>query len=574
MNPKLKKILTNVRVIIALFAVIAAIFAINPNPYANGVAIRSVELDSAASLAGIESPDPTSTPTSRERIIQMNNIYMNDISDYYEFIENIGLNQTIFVKTNKDLYRLTTLPEINIITLNEQELKTVQEIVQEEVKIDNTINITETLVNKTILVNKTVEEVIGIADIGLSVYNAPKSNIKKGIDIEGGTRVLLSPDKKLDDSDVETLIDDMENRLNVYGLSDLVIREANDLSDNQYILVEIPGANEQDVKELLSQQGKLEGSIGDHVIFNSSKDIFVCKSADCSGIDPQKGCYQIEGSRWQCVFAFQLSLKPEIAQRQAEATANLPTVVKNKESYLSEPLTLRIDGKIDREINIGESLRGQLITEVTVSGPGEGSTEQEAFYNTLENMNKLQTILKTGKLPVNLIVTKTDNISPLLGEEFIRSAMIMGIVALLSIGIFIFLRYRKLSIALPMIATSIIEVIILLGIAAIFREYMTIDLAAIAGILIAVGSGVDHLIIISDETLSGEMELSSWKGRIKNAFYIIIATFFTTVLAMVPLIWAGVGLLKGFAIMTILGVSIGVFIARPAYAAVIEILLK
>jgi len=32
--------------------------------------------------------------------------------------------------------------------------------------------------------------------------------------------------------------------------------------------------------------------------------------------------------------------------------------------------------------------------------------------------------------------------------------------------------------------------------------------------------------------------------------------------------------LKGFAIVTILGVSIGVFITRPAYAKIIEVLLK
>jgi len=43
---------------------------------------------------------------------------------------------------------------------------------------------------------------------------------------------------------------------------------------------------------------------------------------------------------------------------------------------------------------------------------------------------------------------------------------------------------------------------------------------------------------------------------------------------MVPLIFAGAGLLKGFAIITIIGVSIAVFITRPAYANVIEILLK
>jgi preprotein translocase subunit SecD len=44
--------------------------------------------------------------------------------------------------------------------------------------------------------------------------------------------------------------------------------------------------------------------------------------------------------------------------------------------------------------------------------------------------------------------------------------------------------------------------------------------------------------------------------------------------AMIPLMSAGAGLLKGFAITTLIGITIGVFITRPAYANVIEILLK
>ena len=42
----------------------------------------------------------------------------------------------------------------------------------------------------------------------------------------------------------------------------------------------------------------------------------------------------------------------------------------------------------------------------------------------------------------------------------------------------------------------------------------------------------------------------------------------------VPLMFAGAGLLKGFALTTILGVSVGVFITRPAYAAIVELLIK
>jgi preprotein translocase subunit SecD len=67
---------------------------------------------------------------------------------------------------------------------------------------------------------------------------------------------------------------------------------------------------------------------------------------------------------------------------------------------------------------------------------------------------------------------------------------------------------------------------------------------------------------------------ANWKDRIKNAFFIIMASYFTMVVAMIPLLSAGAGLLKGFAITTILGVSIGVFITRPAFAVIAETLLR
>ena len=82
-------------------------------------------------------------------------------------------------------------------------------------------------------------------------------------------------------------------------------------------------------------------------------------------------------------------------------------------------------------------------------------------------------------------------------------------------------------------------------------------------------------IVMIDEALSKKsQEIYNWKQRIKNAFIIIMAAYFTTVVAMVPLLFAGAGLLKGFAFTSIAGISIGVFITRPAFAAFIEELLK
>lgn len=572
MKHKVKKIFKNLRVIITLIAIVLAIVAIHPST-ADGVTIRSVKVNSSASIAGIISPKPTAPPTSKERILSLNNVPINDISDYYDFVKDLQPNRTVQIKTNKKFYRLTTKPKLNITILSELEPKTIQETIQVNETINGTITLVNKTINKTILVNKTTREVIGTEDMGLSVYNAPTTNLRKGLDLQGGTRVLLTPEEQIDKDSMDILLENMKYRLNIFGLSDVVVRDASDLSGNQYILVEIAGANEEEVKELMAKQGKFEAKISNQTVFKGGQDItHVCRSADCSGIDPNQACAP-SGDTWLCRFRFSIALSPEAAKKQAELTSNLEVISENNNEYLSEKLQLYLDNALVDELNIGSDLKGRAITDIQISGVGTGRTQQEGVFNALANMKRLQTILITGSLPIKLNIVKTDNISPTLGEEFIRSAILIGLLAILAVFIVILLRYRKFKIAIPIVITSLIEVTLLLGVAAIIG--WNLDLAAIAGIIIVVGTSIDHQIIITDETLRKETtHVYNWKKRIKNAFFIIMGAYFTTVVAMLPLMSAGAGLLKGFAITTIIGVSIGVFITRPAYAAVVEILLK
>lgn len=122
-----------------------------------------------------------------------------------------------------------------------------------------------------------------------------------------------------------------------------------------------------------------------------------------------------------------------------------------------------------------------------------------------------------------------------------------------------------------MALTLISEIVLLLGFAALVG--WNLDLAAIAGIIITIGTGVDHLVVITDETLAGGKTTSDWKQSIKNAMFIVIGAYLVDVAGMIPLWFAGAGLLKGFAFTTIAGLSFGVLIARPAYAAIIEKIL-
>jgi preprotein translocase subunit SecD len=108
-----------------------------------------------------------------------------------------------------------------------------------------------------------------------------------------------------------------------------------------------------------------------------------------------------------------------------------------------------------------------------------------------------------------------------------------------------------------------------------------IDLATIAGILAAIGTGVDHEVIITDELLKGtkEEEASSsgqsLTAKVKSAFFIIFAAVATVFVTMLPIIFFNVGLSKlvGFAITVMFGAVLGVFVTRPAFAEVAKVVV-
>jgi preprotein translocase subunit SecD len=216
---------------------------------------------------------------------------------------------------------------------------------------------------------------------------------------------------------------------------------------------------------------------------------------------------------------------------------------------------------------ISEGLKGRVETQISISGSGEGETQEDAYNDAKEEMKRLQTILMTGSLPYKLEIVKLDTISPTLGKEFMGSILLAGLVAILVVALVIFFRYKSWKSSLALIATTVSEVVLILGIAAFIK--WNLDLPGIAGILATIGTGIDDLVILLDESTSSK--IISLKERIKRAFSIILGAYFTTFVSMLPLIWAGAGLLKGFAITTIIGISVGVLITRPAFSDFVKL---
>ena len=511
----MKNLLKKPRIWILVFFIFVSLLAINPQFNRSGVVIKNVELNSTAYLAGIENPPRGSSLTSLEVVKSVDNLEVENLGDYVSILSYIDEGEGFSLETNKGVYYL----------------------VKEE-------------------------------DFGLTVDEVPFSNIRKGLDLEGGTRVLLEPVEDITDVERDNLVAVLENRLNTYGLQDIDIKTADGFEGEKYILVEIAGATEQDVSELVASQGVFEAKIGNETVFTGGKRdvLFVCRNdGTCSGVKP---CVDT-GEGYVCEFEFAITLSEESAKKHAEVTGELDVIKENGVEYLSEQIDFYLDDILVDSLNIGVGLKGKTVTNIAISGPGVGADEEEAFDNALRNMNKLQTILITGSLPVDLEIVKMDSISPVLGDAFVRNAFFTGLVALLAVGVVVFIRYRNWKIVLSMVFTCAAEIFIILGFAALSKY--NLDLAAIAGIIAAVGTGVDDQIVIIDEVLGkkGEYDLK-WVKRIKRAFFIILIAYATTMAAMVPLWRANAGLLKAFAYVTVVGNSVGVFVTRPAFAAIVE----
>ena len=439
--------------------------------------------------------------------------------------------------------------------------------------------------------------------LNISTKKPPTSNLKFGLDLEGGVRALVKVDEA---SLIEQTISVLQTRINIYGLRESSFRPIV-YQDNSFIEISMAGGNSFELKELLERQGKFEAKIpfsrklvdnktsfsleknyeleisenkifinneeyGNEFIledvlfnvnfYNDTIDFIpvVYYSEDIVNvfIDPQRSRIEKTGETYRWDFTIQLSNKG--AEKFAHITKNIDRNINS----LTSPINLYIDEELINSLSISANLKGQVNTEILITGSANSLEEAQNEQNTF------RTILKSGSLPTKIEIVSIDNLSPTLGNEFIKSSMLAGLVAIFVITFVIFIRYRNILATLSMIIVSLTEVIIILGASVLIG--WTIDLAAIAGIIAAVGTGVDSQIIIMDQASRKKDE--TLKEKLRRALTIIVGAGGVTIAAMFPLMIFGFGLLRGFAITTMVGVLAGIFITRPAFSIIVEKLMR
>jgi len=426
---KIKEILMNWRVLLLLVFVLLSIWTIQPKLESDGVVVSGIVRNSSAEVAGM---------VDGETILYFNNQKIDTINDYNEVLNSLSAGDIAKISTEENVYSVLVEGNESIY-------------------------------------------------LGLNVKPVPTSNLQKGLDLVGGARVILEPEGEITDQQMTDAVEIISKRLNIYGISDIVIKPSEDLEGNKYIIIELAGATRDEVQRLVGQQGKFEAKIGNETVFVGGKDIKYLDNQR-AGLVPSS-CGQVQDGAWSCRFSFSVDVSVESAEKHAAITKDMPIIYEGNEPYLEQKLDMYLDDELVSSLLISESLKGVVSTNFAISGSGQGNTETDAKNNALDEMINLRTVLKTGSLPIKLNIAKIDIVSPSLGNTFFMSALMALGVAILAVGATIFIRYRKIAVTIPIIISGVSEVIIILGFAALIR--WNLDLAAIAGILAAIGTGVD-----------------------------------------------------------------------------------
>jgi preprotein translocase subunit SecD len=224
---------------------------------------------------------------------------------------------------------------------------------------------------------------------------------------------------------------------------------------------------------------------------------------------------------------------------------------------------ITISPSLAQELLLGRTVKDLVITVSRASG-------EEA----MREARNLRTIL-SQRLPVGVSVEGESMLEARLGTTFLKQLFWAGLLSFLGVAALVFFRYRRPAITLAVMGTMILELVITMGVISVLPY--SLDLAELAGVVLVIGTGVDAQIIITDEVMRGGVRevraVGGLRDRVRRAFRVIWGSSLTTLVAMIALATLGFGEMRGFALVTILGILLSVLLTRPLYARMVNAIL-
>ncbi|MCR5111193.1 MAG: SecD/SecF family protein translocase subunit [Ruminococcus sp.] len=375
-----------------------------------------------------------------------------------------------------------------------------------------------------------VTSVLGIDQLfadKTTTYVKGVDDIRLGIDIKGGVDVTFAPagDYDADLTQLDSATEIIKTRLTALGITDNEVY-SDEKSDR--IIVRFPwqvGESDFNPEAAVKELGEMA-----ELTFRKGTDSetdddgntiptaeIVLQGADVTSAQAQyrpddKGEYE---------YLVALELSPEGSSKFAEATAEL--------AGSSTPISIWMDNTMISAPSVNSAIT-------------DGSAVITGNF-TQETAKKLADQINSGALPFKMETKSFKTISPTMGEGSLDAILLAALIAFIGIAIYMVVLYK-----LP----GFVAVIALIGqiagsIAAItgwfgFMNGSTLTIPGIAGIILAVGMGVDANIItgerIKEELRTGKSLDAAIKIAYKRAFSAILDGNITNVIIAVILMGA------------------------------------
>ncbi len=222
-------------------------------------------------------------------------------------------------------------------------------------------------------------------------------------------------------------------------------------------------------------------------------------------------------------------------------------------------LTTKASQNNNREIAI--ILDDKVYSAPRVNEPITGGRSQITGDFSIQEGADLAKILQIGKLPAKPRIIQEALVGPTLGQENINRSINSLVVGFGLVLLFMVLYYGGGGIV--SIIALFLNLFFIFGGLASFGTVLT--LPGIAGIVLTVGMAVDANVIIyeriREELLEGKTTLMAIKDGFANSYSAIIDANVTTILTAFVLAYFGMGPIKGFAVVLIIGVLFSLFTA-------------
>jgi preprotein translocase subunit SecD len=379
----------------------------------------------------------------------------------------------------------------------------------------------------------------------------------------------------------QTIVDVLDRKISESGLAGGTVTQSTTAGGERYIVVTAPNRDRAELQDLIQDRGTVRIDALYPVQNNSSTEYRQETVLRGEDIDPASTVQQDERTGEYYV---SVTVNNEEAARQM-ANALDQAGFTSRQAFSNCQYDAERENNTDpgyclltvvnNETVYGAGVRQNLATSWRENGDFVQDPAFRMTATTQEQARDLHLSLQAGRLPAPLDFdqAQTQFVEPSLGDRFKTNSLITGIIAVIAVSLTVYFRYGSARIAAPMVVTALSEVVILLGFAAAIQY--PLDLSVIAGFIAVIGTGVDDLIIIADGVMNeGDVDSSRiFQNRFRKAFWVIGAAAATTIVAMSPLAVLSLGQLQGFAIITILGVLVGVLVTRPAYGDILRALV-